>query len=137
MKIIENVFWVYYIGNPLKFVKDKVGKWMYFFKEGDRTFIEKVCREVVEKEIVSVAKHSNKESGVACFYLNIDDIEGHKKVIKYFLENNMIRKTKKGKYYNNSFKLDIQTIKGQYGDDFIPELTLDKFINLDTGDWII
>ena len=108
---------------------------MYFF--GDRKFIEKVCKEAVEKDIVCEAKHSNAENGVACFYLNIKDIENHKKVIKYFIENNMIKKTKSGRYYNISFKLDKQTRAGQYGDDFVAEIKLDKFINLDTGEWII
>lgn len=104
---------------------------------GDRKFIEKVCKDAVGKDIVCEAKHSNAEEGVACFYLNIKDIENHKKVIKYFIENNMIKKTKSGRYYNISFKLDEQTRAGQYGDDFVAEIRLDKFINLDTGEWII
>lgn len=135
MEINENIAWVYYIRDTSKFIEGKVGKWMYFF--GDRKFIEKICKETVEKDIVCESKHSNVDSGVACFYLNIDDIDNHKKVIKYFIENNMIKKSKNGRFYNTSFKLDSQTISGQYGSDFVAELKLDKFINLNTGEWIL
>ena len=120
MEIEENFAWVFYIGDTSKFQDGKVGKWMYFF--GDRKFIEKICKECVENEIVCEAKHSNSTDGVACFYLNIDDIEGHKKVIEFFIKNNMIKKTKSGRFYNISFKLDSQTLNGEYGNDFIPEI---------------
>lgn len=135
MEIKENIGWIFYIGDTSKLKKEKVGKWMYFF--GDRNFIEKICKECVEKEIVCEAKHSNSTNGVSCFYLNIDDMKGHKKILKFFMENNMIQKRKDGRFYNISFKLDSQTLNGQYGSDFIAEIKLDKFINLDTGEWII
>ena len=135
MEIKENIAWVFYIGDTTQLIKDKVGKWMYFF--GDRKFIEKICKECVEKSIVSEAKHSNADTGVACFYTNIDDMESHKKILKYFIENNMIKKTKTGKFYNISFKLDSQTLEGKYGDDFVAEIKLDQFLNLDTGEWKI
>lgn len=37
---------------------------------------------------------------------NDDDIDGHRRDIEFFLKNNLIRKTKKGKLYNISFKND-------------------------------
>ena len=135
MEIKENIAWIYYIGDTSKFIKDKVGKWMYFF--GDRSFIEKICQECVEKNIVSEAKHSNADNGVACFYTNIDDIESHKKILEYFIENNMIKKTKSGRFYNISFKLDSQTLDGKYGENFVAEVKLDQFLDLDTGEWKI
>ena len=52
------------------------------------------------------------------------------------LEKNLIRKTKAGRYYNVSFKKDMQTIMGEYGIEFIPKIKLEDFINLDTGEWI-
>ena len=62
---------------------------------------------------------------------------GHKRIIKYFLDHEMIRRTKTGKLYNISFKLDNQTDAGAYGNDFKAELKLDNLINLNTGEWII
>ena len=107
MRIIENSMWVFYLDRP-DFDNNKVGKWMYFFK--DRDFIAKLCQEAVENGVVAEAKHSNANEGVSCFYLNCDDIDLHKKVIKFFLDNNLIRRTKNGKLYNISFKKDKQTL---------------------------
>lgn len=68
--------------------------------------------------------------------MNCDDIEGHKRVIKYFLENDLIRKTKAGKLYNISFKLDDQTRVGEYGAGFHSEIKLVQFVDLNTGEFI-
>lgn len=81
---------------------------------------------------------TNKEStGVICFYLNCDDIENHKRVIKFMMDNDLIRKTKTGKFYNNSFKFNNQTRAGEYGNDFEGKLKLDQFIDLTTGKFIV
>lgn len=136
MEIISNIAWVFYI-NPESaalFENDKVGKWMYFFS--DRSVVEKLCKEAVENGIVAEAKHSNDSEGVSCFYLNCDDIETQKKITRFFIDNNLIRRTKAGKYYNISFKLDSQTDKGEYGKGFKAEIKLDEFIDLETGEWI-
>lgn len=107
---------------------------MYFF--GDREFAERICKQAVESGVVAESKHSNASEGVCCFYLNFDDMEAHKRTIKYFIENGLIRKTKAGKLYNISFKLDRQTLDGQYGSDFQSEIKLANFVNLETGEWI-
>lgn len=135
MKIKKNEIWIYYIGDTSKLDSHKCGKWMYFFSEID--FVRDVCKRAVEDDIVVEAKHSNKEDGVACFYLNNDDLEGHKKIISFFLENNLIQKTKSGKFYNISFKLDAQTANKEYGEEFKANIKLDQFLNLQTGEWII
>lgn len=75
-------------------------------------------------------------TGVICFYLNGDDIENHKRVIQFMMDNDLIRKTKTGRYYNNSFKFDDQTRAGEYGADFEGKIKLDEFIDLKTGRWI-
>ncbi len=134
MKIVKHDNWVFYISDEgTDFDEHKCGKWMYFFS--DKEYAAKVCREAVEKNIVAESKHSDEQTGTSCFYLNIDDIEGHKKVIQFFLDNNLIRKTGKGKLYNISFKLDDQTRNSEYGNDFVAELKLDMFIDLETGEW--
>lgn len=58
-------------------------------------------------------------------------------MISYFIENNLIRRTKTGKLYNISSKYDNQTRAGEYGDDFKGEIKLEKFINLNTGEWLV
>ena len=136
IKIISNPGWVYYLKDLKEspFDDDKVGKWMYFFN--DKEFAAKICKKAVEDGIVAESKHSNDEEGVCCFYLNCDDIEAHKRTIKFFIENRLIKKTKAGKYHNISFKLDKQTLSGQYGDKFHSEIKLQNFIDLMTGEWI-
>lgn len=136
MRIETDSFWVYYIGDSSKSIREQSGKWMYFF-DGNRDFVERICKEAVEKDIVYEAKHSNSEKGVSCFYLNKDDIANHKKVIQYFISNSLIPKTKNGRFYNISFKLNNQTRAGQYGEEFIAEIKLEQFIDLDTGKWVI
>ena len=67
--------------------------------------------------------------------LECDDMESHKKVIQFFLDNDMIQKTKTGKLYNISFKLDDQTRAGEYGDMIQSEINLEQFLDLYTGEW--
>ena len=106
---------------------------MYFFKDND--FAAKICEKAVADGVVAEAKHSNAPDGVCCFYLHFDDKKAHKRCITYFLENGLIRKTKLGKLYNISFKLDDQTRIGEYGDGYVSEIKLANFVNLETGDW--
>lgn len=135
MKVIEKFGWVYYMGDDSELDSEKVGKWMYFFN--NRKAVQHVCADAVEQGVVVESKHSNNSEGVACFYLNCDDLEGHKKVISYFLENDLIPRTKKGKLYNISFKRDEQTLLNEYGSTFKSEIKLEKFIDLITGEWRI
>lgn len=136
MKVLEIFNWIYYNSDEYKgFDANKCGKWMYFFD--DKEFIADICKNAIEKNIVESVKHNNDNSGVSCFYLNYDDIETHKKVISYFLENNLIRKTKTGRLYNISFKLDNQTRNGEYGTDFKSSIKLENFIDLNTGQWLV
>lgn len=135
MRVTKNPVWVYYLADTdPHFDETKVGKWMYFF--GDRQFVEKICREAIEQNIVEECKHSNADDGVSCFYLNDDDLEGHRRVIEFFIKNDLIRKTKKGKLYNISFKYDTQTLAGEYGEDYHSDIKLEEFVNLETGEWI-
>lgn len=133
MRVIKNPAWVYYLADTdPHFDEVKVGKWMYFF--GDRQFVEKICRETIEQNIVEECKYSNGDDGVSCFYLNDDDIDGHRCVIEFFIKNDLIRKTKKGKLYNISFKHDTQTLAGEYGEDYHSDIKLEEFVNLETGE---
>ena len=135
MRIKKNLAWVYYIIDKKPNLDvNKTGKWMYFFS--DRTFIEAICKTAIKEGIVEECKHSNKEDGVSCFYLNDDDIEGHRRVITFFIKNGLTQKKKNGNLYNISFKYDSQTLADEYGDDYHPKIQLEDFVNLETGDWI-
>lgn len=135
MEIIKRYGWVHYVSEFYKFDADKSGKWMYFFK--DKEFASKVCEDAVKRNIVGESKHTDDKEGVACFYLNCDDIETHKKIISFFIENNLIARTKSGRLSNISFKLNNQTSAGEYGDKFHSEITLSKFIDLYSGKWLL
>lgn len=126
--------WVFYVGEDATSLGDKCGKWMYFFN--DRTFAENICRQAVEQGVVVESKHSDKNDGVCCFYLNGDDAEAHKKVIQFFLDNGLIRKKKDGSLYDISFKYDTQTKAGEYGEEFESNIKLDQFVDLKTGEML-
>lgn len=139
--------WIYFLVKNRGSKIDNVGKWMYFFDDKEEDFeknIEKLCLNAVKEGVIQECKYTHPDfmreistckTGVACFYLNCNDTEGHKRIIKYFIDNDLIRKTKTGKYYNISFKLDAQTDKGEYGDDFKATIKLEDFIDLYTGEW--
>ncbi len=126
--------WEFFLSNPHPLYDDtKVGKWLYCSDDPER------CREIVSKAVktgvVKEAKYSFPNGGVCCFYLHIDDLEGHKRVINFFLDNDMIKRTKAGKLYNISFKLDSQTRNCEYGHEFHSELKLEQLMDLSTGKW--
>ncbi len=138
VKICKDYGWFYYIGENIDSLLDyKCGKWMYFFNNAD--FVAEVCEKAVRSGVVVEAKHMDHHEGVACFYLNIDDYEAHRRVIEFFIENKLIRTTKTGKYYNITFKRDNQTLRGMYNssNNFSSELKLDKFIDLKSGQWVL
>ena len=132
MRIIENPVWVYCLADEEPcFDESKVGKWMYFFE--DESHAKEICKTAIEQSVVAECKYKKCNGGLACFYLNDDDMEGHRRVIRFFLENGLIRKTKSGKLYNISFKHDEQTYAGEYGEKYKSSLKLDRFVDLETG----
>ena len=88
MEIIKRCGWIHYVDEFYKFDSNKSGKWMYFFK--DKEFVAKICEDTIKKNIVGESKHTDEEIGVTCFYLNCDDIRTHKKILLYFIENNLL-----------------------------------------------
>ncbi len=138
--MIRKFGWFWFMSGKEKLlVPDKCGKWMYFFD--DQEFAQKICQKAIDEGVCYECKCTDMEltgqpTGVICFYLNGDDIENHKRVIQFMIANDLIRKTKTGKYYNNSFKFDDQTRAGEYGADFEGKIKLEQFIDLQTGEWI-
>lgn len=142
---LEKDKWIFYINEEkVHELRENCGKWMYFFY--DISLAETLCKKAIEQDVVVECKHSNElgmmlnrnGQGVCCFYVNGDDYAAHKRVIGFFIENNMIRKTKAGKYYNISFKYDDQTRAGEYQDSgFEAELHLADLMDLETGEWLV
>jgi len=126
--------WVFYIGDDSTLDDSKTGKWMYFFSS--LPFVREICERAVAEGVVEEAKHSDAPEGVACFYLNCDDMAAHRRTITFFLENDLIRRTKTGRLYDISFKLDSQTISGEYGAAFHSDIRLSTFLDLNTSEWI-
>ena len=134
MQIVKQFGWGYYVGETAtQLEKHKCGKWMYFFN--DIEFARLICHKAVQTCVVSESKHSDASEGVCCFYSNCDDFEAHKRTISFFISHDLIRRTKTGKYYNISFKLDDQTRAGEYGELFRSDIKLERFIDLSTGEW--
>jgi len=138
--MIRQFGWFWFLsGEEKHLVPDKCGKWMYFFD--DQEFAQKICQKAIDEKVCYECKCTDMEltvqpTGVICFYLNGDDIENHKRVITFMMDNNLIKKTKAGRYYNISFKFDDQTRAGEYGADFEGKIKLEQFIDLQTGEWI-
>ena len=132
--------WFWFLANAeIKFDPDKCGKWMSFFK--DQQFAIDNCEKAIEEKVCEECKCSDLKcrddsTGVICFYLESDDLEKHKAILQFMINNNLIRKTKTGKLYNISFKFDRQTKAGEYGDSFQGEIKLARFVDLNTGEWI-
>ena len=132
--------WFWYLTEEHeKLDKHKCGKWMYFFD--NQEFAKSICEKAIKNGVCWECKCTdmsmqNTTTGVLCFYLNGDDISQHKSVIEFMIQNDLIKKTKTGRYYNNSFKFDDQTRAGEYGGDFEGKIKLEEFIDLNTGKWI-
>ena len=134
MKILHTPGWIYYYSeNQTNQNPEKTGKWM--FDINDINEASKLCSMAVESGIVQTAKHGSPFGLKALFYADYDDLEAHKKIITFFLEHDLIPRTRNGRLFNISFKLDSQTRQGQYGENYHPFLTLDHFLDLDTGKW--
>ena len=71
----------------------------------EKAIAENVCYECKCTDM----ELRDDETGVICFYLNGDDIENHRRVIRFMMDNELIQKTKAGRLYNISFKFDDQT----------------------------
>lgn len=132
--------WVYFVNPPAK-TGEKRGKWIYSYNFNNLEYAAEICEKAVKEHIVEEAKYTrikpkDKDTGIVCFYLDIDDLEGHKKIITYMLDNNLIQKTKDGRLYNLSFKLNTQTKSREYGKDFKAELKLSDLIDLSTGKFL-
>ena len=59
--------------------------------------------------------------------------ESHKLILNFMIKNDLIQRTKSGKLFNIGFKFDAQTLNNEYGEDFVPLIKLEDFIDLYTS----
>lgn len=165
VRVIKILGWSDYSSkNAQPIDANKCGKWLYFFdflqsyliptEEAEDLdgligweFAEKICMKAIQENVCTECKHTDcfsplfqkigaiPKSGVICFYCNGDDVEAHKRILQFMLNNQLVPKTKAGKLYNISFKFDNQTRAGEYGADFEGKIKLEQFIDLWTGEW--
>lgn len=132
--VYRNIAWTYYFSDDSDKLNDDVcGKWMYFYN--DIEIAKDICKKAIKEGACLEAKHANSDNGVCCFYINGDNKDAHKKLIYFLMNNNLVRKTSDGNYYNISFKYDSQTYAGKYGGNFVADIRLEDFIDLHTGEW--
>ena len=131
--------WVYYMDRTRlgEFKPAQVGKWMSFFE--DVVAMAAICRDAVLEGACIECKHAHalrvesRGTGVACFYVNGDDADAHRKILSWMIARGLVQKRKDGRLYNIGFKFDKQTLSGEYGEDFQAKITLSDFVDLRTG----
>ena len=81
---------------------------------------------------VGMSPLAKGDTSVIVWYSS-DDKESLKALAGFLVENGLVAKTKKGRYYNIPFKYDEQTLNGEYGKNFKSAIKLHDLMNLDTG----
>lgn len=130
-----------------KLDEDKGGKWMAFLPLDQYSLAADLVDIAVDEGICKIAKcslperaqHSRDKTIAIILFGEIDDYHFHKSCTQFMLKYNLIQRTKTGRLYNISFKLNSQTRDGVYGDDYKNEiqLKLEHIRSLDTGEWLL
>lgn len=129
--------WLYFLNDEdIEYTwkhSSSIGKWMWFFNDLEQASYN--CSFAVAINVVTQSKctYPSSGDGVCCLYCGLLDMDRHISILQFMISNNLIRKTKRGKLYNISFKLDSDTHKNRYGKGFSPLLKLEYFVDLNTG----
>lgn len=135
----ENVAWWYYGESSPK----NVGKFMTFIQGSVSDELQSLVLKAIEQGATTHVKHTNPgsvgmsplakgDTSVIVWYSS-DDKESLKRLASFMVENGLVPRTKKGRYYNISFKYDIQTTSGEYGANFKSAIKLHDLMDLNTG----
>lgn len=132
-------FWFFGPDGGRSLDPEDCGKWMWFFR--DQAAALDVCLRAVREGACVECKCSDlfavgRPTGVACFYVNGSDVEGHRRVLSFLTRHGLVPRTSSGGYEDVPFKYDRQTRAGEYGDGFVPKLTLSDFMDPRTGDFL-
>ncbi|WP_060679612.1 hypothetical protein [Virgibacillus halodenitrificans] len=140
--------WCYYgintAQNPAFKETDNVGKFMTFGKGDISNEMQRIILKGIKQGVTPLIKHPDpamqdfnpysKDDWVIIWY-STDEELSLKSLAKFLINNELVRKTKTGKYYNVPFKYDEQTRKGEYGKQFKPSITLKDLMDLNTGEF--
>lgn len=134
--VSKDKVWTRYVAENANtaFVKSQVGKWEAAFN--DRFEAGVMCKEAVETGLVAEARHRSALRGTIAFYLNSTDIERHKKVLAYFKDHGLLRRTKNGNYADLPFKLIYPADVNEFGNQAKADILLSQFMNLETGEFL-
>lgn len=132
--------------NPHEFLfpEGNCGSWRYEFDDtyGNLTTAHKICKKAISDGIVNEAKYSDanalsmnlrimgKAIGWCCLYCHTNDIDAHKRILKFMIENNLIPKDSFGNLLNIEFQRDWCTPPSEN----IKAIALNDFVNLKTGE---
>lgn len=117
----------------LKGIKD-CGKWTFPFSSKDQAV--KIIELAISNDVCTHAKHTLGNGGAVCLYASGSNVDDHIKVIKFMLDNKLIRLTKDYNYADMPFKFNGQSWSKEYGNPFDGLITLSDFIDLDTTEFI-
>lgn len=126
------MFYVHKSALQLDVVDKSSGKWIVNAGNSERA--ARICLSAAMGGVVKEAKHTKDGRGLCFFYVDSQDIIGHKKIIALLLSQKLVPKTNSGKLSNLAYKLDAQTRAGQYGPDSVL-YHLSDFIDLETEKW--
>ncbi|EPT1453043.1 hypothetical protein ACVOZ6_004698 [Escherichia coli] len=123
--------WQHYIAHSGVKPHPNAGKWCVYFYGQD--YARQVCERAIEEGVTQACKHNAADSGMLIFFAEMTDRAAVKRIAQWLIDNDLIRKTGKGKLYNIAFKSDEQTAAGEYGKNFEAEIKLGDLFDLTTG----
>lgn len=143
VEVDQSMYWIYaYIAGcdlEAALPDSTCGKWMHVFDTGEEDFAREMIELSISEGVCYEAKMSSPYSmslhqgtGVICFYIDGSKPAQHEKLLQFMLDHDLFPEDDNGKLSNEPFKFDWQTREGQYDDDFVPEITLSDFVDLET-----
>ncbi|PGX01696.1 hypothetical protein COE40_19200 [Bacillus cereus] len=134
--------WCWYGTDTFK-ETDNVGKFMTFVKDDISNELQELILKAIKQGATTLIKHTDprtinfnpfvKDGSLAIIWYSTDEEKALKGLAKFLIDNDLVRKTKAGKYFNISFKYDDQTRNGEYGEQFKASISLKDLMDLDTG----
>ncbi|PEE42842.1 hypothetical protein [Bacillus pseudomycoides] len=136
--------WCWYGTNTFK-ETDNVGKFMTYVPDDISDEMQALILKAIKQGATPFVKHTDpdtlafnpyaKNGSLAIIWYSTDEEKNLKALAKFLVDNDLVPKTKAGKYWKLSFKYDEQTRNGEYGEQFKPSITLEDLMDLNTGEF--
>lgn len=141
----SDIGWFWYSNDDANKKDEIVGKFMTFYKGPVDGNLQNLILKAISEGATPCVKHTNPETMElnpnpkhrdisTIIWYSADDKESLQNLVRFLIENNLIRKTKTGKLYNLSYKYDTQSIMGEYGNNFTGTIKLEDLADLYTGE---